>query len=267
MKRVIKGNIISYFILLAMAVTAMILIKKCAIDGAYSQRDYNEICDDTLRIVTNVYFNDVIEGSTLINYELASLVGKESGLVYKIDTINSLSESVELLNAKRFDIIARPIFTTTKSKESLLFSNTFSKCDNNLVVVQRKDGDIKNNLDLAKKTVSIVNDESIKMIINNIAYEIGDSVYTNIIDNRSTEQLIIMVADSTIDYVVCGKTIAKRMKEFLPQVDIDTKISIPIPQAWGVRHSSPILRDSLNVWLDRVKKSDKYKLLMNKYGF
>ena len=265
MKRVIKGNIIIYFILLAMAVTAMITIKRCAFN-TYSQRDYNEISEDTLRLVTDVYFSDITEGSTLINYELASLVGDESGMIYKIDTINSLTESIGLLNKNKYDIIARPIFTTTISKESLLFSNTFSKSDNNLVVVQRKDGDIKNNLDLAKKTVYFVDDESIKLIVNNIAYEIGDSIYTNVIDNISTEQLIIMVADSTIDYVVCGKSIAKRMKEFLPQINIDTKISIPIPQAWGVRHSSPILRDSLNVWLDRVKKSDKYKTLMNKYG-
>ena len=76
-----------------------------------------------------------------------------------------------------------------------------------------------------------------------------------------------MVADSSIDYVVCGRAVAKRMKEFLPQIDIATKISIPIPQAWGVRHDSPVLKDSLNIWLERVKNSNKYKAILNKYGF
>ena len=267
MKRVIKGNIITYFILLALAITAMILIKRFCLGNSYSQRDYEEISTDTLRFVTNIYFNDSIEGSSLINYELAELVGEESGLRYKIDTINGLTESIELLNSNQFDIIARPIFTTTKSKEKLLFSNTFGKGDNNLVIVQRQEGNIKNNLDLAKKTVSIVDDESIKMIISNIAYEIGDSIYTNVKHNFSTEQLIVMVADSSIDYVVCGRAVAKRMKEFLPQIDIATKISIPIPQAWGVRHDSPVLKDSLNIWLERVKNSNKYKAILNKYGF
>ena len=267
MKRVIKGNIITYFILLIMAVTAMVLIKRYSTNTTLPQRDFNEISDDTLRFVTKVYINDASEISSLINYELASLIGEESGMNFKIDTISSLLQSIELLNSNKCDIIARPIFTTTKSKESLLFCESFSKNDNNLVVVQRQDGGIKNNLDMAKKTVSITDDESIMMILNNIAYEIGDSIYTNVRDNRSTEQLIIMVADSTIDYVVCGKSIAKRMKEFLPQIYINTKISIPIPQAWGVRHSSPILRDSLNIWLERVKNNDKYKILMNKYRF
>ena len=267
MKKIIKGNIILYFILLSMAITAMILINRYNTNNRYIQRDYSEICSDTLRFITSIYYNDTIENSNLINYELAELVGEESGLVYSIDTISSLSESINMINTNKYDVIARPIFTTTKSKENLLFSNIFSKNDNNLVVVQRKEGNIKNNLNLAKKKISIVDDESINMVINNIAYEIGDSIYTDIRYNCSAEQLIVMVADSTIDYAVCGKSIAKRMKEYLPDIDIDTKISIPIPQAWGVRHSSPILRDSLNVWLDKVKKSDKYKALMNKYGF
>ncbi len=265
MKRVIKGNIITYFVLLVVAITAMILIKSFSINT--SHRDYMEISADTLRIVTNAYFNDNIDATSLINYELAEIIGEESGLPFKIDTINSLTESITLLNNNRYDIIARPIFTTTTSKEKLMFCNSFSNTNNNLVVVQRLDGGIKNNLNLAKKTVSIVDDESVKMVINNIAYEIGDSIHTNIWHNRSAEQLIIMVADSTIDYAVCGITIAKRMKEFLPQIDIDTKISIPIPQAWGVRHSSPILRDSLNLWFERVKNKGKFKTLMNKYGF
>ncbi|MBO5720253.1 MAG: transporter substrate-binding domain-containing protein [Bacteroidales bacterium] len=267
MKRVIKGNIISYFILLAITISTMVFIKRCNINQAYTKRDYNEIANDTLRFITNIYFNDTIEGSTLINYELAELIGDESGLTYKIDTLNSLTESITLLYSNKYDIIARPIFATTKSKEELLFSNEISNKDNNLVVVQRIDGNIKSNLDLARKTVSIIDDESINMIIENIAYEIGDSIYADIKHNCSVEQLITMVNDSTIDYAVCGIAMAKRMKEFLPQIDIDTKISIPIPQAWGVRLSSPILRDSINIWLEKAKTKDKYKNIMNKYEF
>ena len=82
-----------------------------------------------------------------------------------------------------------------------------------------------------------------------------------------SDHLINKVFEHKIDYVVCGRSAAKRMKEFLPQIDITTKISIPIPQAWGVRHNSPILRDSLNIWLERVKNSDRYKAILNKYGF
>ena len=267
MKRVIKGNIILYIVLLAVVIMAMILLKTHIINHKPAERDYQEISNDTLRFVTNIYHDDLIEGITLVNFEVAELIGEESGLAYKIDTINSLTESIRLLNNNKYDVIARPIFATTANKEELLFSKAIDRNENSLVVVQRKDGGIKNNLDLVQKSVSIIDDESIKMIINNIAYESGDSIKIDVRHNCSAEQLIAMVADSTIEYAVCGYMIAKRMKEFLPQLNIDTKISIPIPQAWGVRHSSPTLKDSLDVWLERVRGGEEYKKLMNKYGF
>lgn len=265
MKRVIKGNLILYFIILVIVVLTMSLIKRCIIEPKHPTRDYNEIANDTLRFVTNIYFDDISGSATLLNYEFAELIGNESGLVYKIDTVNSVSESIELLNLNDFDIIARPIFTTAESKNRVLFSDAISQ-ENELVVVQRNDGEIKNNLDLGKKEISIIDDEGIKLIVNNIAYEIGDSINTNIEQNCSAEQLITMVADSTIDYAICGSAIAKRMKQFIPDINIDTKISIPLPQAWGVRLTSPILKDSLNLWIERVKISGKYRLLLNKYG-
>lgn len=265
MKRVIKGNIISYLILLAIAIMAMVSVRKCDSIEINSTRDYNEIKSDTLRIVTNIFHNE--ECANLVNYELAKLIGEESGLRYKIDTINSLAKSITLLNSNNYDIIARPIYATTELKDNLLFSDIIHHENNNLVIVQRKDGEIKTNLDLAKKVINIIDDQSISMIINNIAYEIGDSIQIVVKPNCSNEQLIAMVADSTIDYAVCSNRIAKQMKNILPQIDVSTKITIPLPQAWAVRHSSPILKDSLNVWLEEIKKSEKYIQLMNNLNF
>lgn len=246
----------------------MIASKRCSYSNSKpATRDYNEIKNDTLNFVTNIFYDDETGNINLINYEFAELIGERSGLNYKIDTINSLTESISLLNNNKYDIIARPIYATTELKEKLLFSNIVNHENNNLVIVQRKDGGVKKNLDLAKKTINIIDDQSIKMIMNNIAYEIGDSIQTVIKYNCSNEQLIVMVADSTIDYAVCSKGIAKRMKEFIPQIDISTKISTPLPQAWGVRVSSSTLKDSLNVWLEDIIKSKEYTKLMNKYGF
>lgn len=267
MKRVIKGNIIAYFVLLSIVITTMIIIKTQIIERKLPERDYNVISNDTLRIVTNIYYDENIDGITFINYELADLIGEESGLIYKIDTINSISESITHLNNNTFDIIARPIVATSDSKNNLLFTNIFKQRKNSLVVIQREDGNIKTNLDLVQKNISIIDDAGIQLIIENIAYEIGDSIYIDVKRNCSIEQLIAMVADSTIEYTVCTDVMAKRMREFFPQLDVNTKISVPVTQAWAVRHSSPTLRDSLNVWLERVKNSNKYKDLMNKYGF
>lgn len=265
MKNLLKGNIIIYIALLVLSILVMVMIKKC-VTLSPSQRDFNEITNDTLRFVTQFYMHNDLEGVALAHYELAELIGEESGLIYKIDTINSLAESIALLNMNNYDVIARPIFATTENKKSLLFTNPISD-QNRLVVVQRNEGEIKRNFDLAGKEVHIIDDEGIELIIGNMAYEIGDSIHIIKEHNCSTEQIIVMVADSTFDYAICGLIAAKRMKKYIDNINIDTEISVPLPQAWGVRQNSPTLKDSLDVWIERVKKSGKYKTLMNKYGF
>ena len=79
------------------------------------------------------------------------------------------------------------------------------------------------------------------------------------------EQLLIMVSYGEIDYAVCDENIAMASLDELPNLDIDTKISFTQFYAWGVNKNSPILLDSLNVWIDRYKETPEFQKLVKKY--
>lgn len=63
--------------------------------------------------------------------------------------------------------------------------------------------------------------------IRNLGNEIGDTIYIKEIDKYGSEQLISLVAHGDIDYAVCDESIARAVTDSIPQIDINTDISLP----------------------------------------
>ena len=99
----------------------------------------------------------------------------------------------------------------------------------------------------------------------NLAHEIGDTIYVNEENTYGDEQLIIMVAKSEIDFAVCDETIAREMRKHFPEIDFSTDISFTQFRSWALRLTSPLLLDSLNIWLKDIKKSPEFQKLKTKY--
>ena len=74
-----------------------------------------------------------------------------------------------------------------------------------------------------------------------------------------------MVAKGDIDYAVCDQQIAVLSQKQLPEIDIKTDISFTQLQSWAVRKDSPILLDSLNRWLDQIRKNGTFDKIYKKY--
>jgi ABC-type amino acid transport substrate-binding protein len=74
-----------------------------------------------------------------------------------------------------------------------------------------------------------------------------------------------MVAKGDIDYAVCDQQIALLSKNRLPELDIDTDIGFTQLQSWAVRKNAPVLLDSLNHWLQIIRKSEFYDKLYKQY--
>jgi ABC-type amino acid transport substrate-binding protein len=55
------------------------------------------------------------------------------------------------------------------------------------------------------------------------------------------------------------------MKADIPKIDIATDIGFTQLNAWVVRKTSPVLRDSLNAWLRQLKASGKFEEIYNRY--
>lgn len=264
--------LVVYIILLVCILIVMFRLwpyKKASV----APRDYPEIKEEgILRMVTEYnqsgYYvaGDTIEG---FQYELSQAIAALSGLEVQTQLEMSLAESFRELSDNQCDVIARNIPITSEIKEDYLFTEPI--VFNKQVLVQRtkkaNNGiqPIRNQLDLAQKTLYIPKNSPALLRLQNLAHEIGDTIYVKEDELYSSEQLAIMVAKGDIDYAVCDQQIARLSKENLPEIDIDTDISFTQLQSWAVRKDSPILLDSLNSWLSQIKKSGLYDQIYKRY--
>lgn len=236
-------------------------------------RDYDAIVKEgVLRVATE--YNSIsfyVDGDTVsgFNYELIQAFAHDKGLKTEITPEMSFDERLKGLSKGRYDVIAYGILATSEFKDSLLLTSPIIL--NKQVLVQRKEvGEndslyIKNQLDLAGRTLHVVKGSPSILRIRNLGNEIGDTIYIKEIEKYGPEQLIFMVAHGDIDYVVCDESIAEAVVDSLPQIDINTDISFTQFYSWAISKQSPVLLDSLNTWLDKFQKGKEYQEIYRKY--
>ena len=265
----VKRHLYIYIGLLVVVVGIMAWLRP---KSEYHPRSFEEIeADGVLRIVTDYTpLSYYLQGDSLtgFDYELARMVGQRSGLAIEITPEVNLSKSIEGLERGQYDIIARQLPVTSEIKEELAFTVPIQL--NRQVLVQRKDNPshkklIRYQLDLARETLYIVCDAPTRLRINNLAREIGDTIYIQEEETYGAEQLIMMVATGEIEFAVCDKAIAQQMSKDYPQLDCNTDISFTQFQSWALRKNDSILLDSLNKWITDTQQEDRYKKLYDSY--
>ncbi len=266
-----KSHLLKYTAIAILAVTlANCLFHK---EKKYHPRDYAEIAaSKRIRVTTeynsiSFYMNrDTLAG---FYYELIEAFAKDHGLKAEITPEMSFDKRVQGLTEGKYDVIANGILRTSELKDSLLLTTPIIL--NKEVLVQRKAASptdstfIKNQLELAGKTLYVVKNSPSILRIHNLGNEIGDTIYIKEIDKYGPEQLISLVAHGNIDYAVCDESIARAAADSLPQIDITTAISFTQFYSWAVSNKSPILLDSLNIWLTTFRKKKEFKQLYKKY--
>ena len=124
---------------------------------------------------------------------------------------------------------------------------------------------IRNQLDLAGKTIYVQENSSFVERLRNLSNEIGDSINIVEIPDYEVEQLIDLVANGEIPYTVCDENMARINTNFYDNIDVETAISFPQKIAWAVRPTSNDLLDVVNNWLINFKKTKQYKRIYRKY--
>jgi Predicted soluble lytic transglycosylase fused to an ABC-type amino acid-binding protein len=220
-----------------------------------SPRDLSQITNEgILNIVTEYntvnyrFINDSIAEQ---QYELCKYIARRSELEVNMLLKNDLEASLKGLEDKTYDVIARNIPVTKENRKRLAFTLPFVQ--NKQVLVQRTTKDnsktINSQLDLAYKEVYIVQGSPAWLRLKNLSEEMAEPIHIMEVADCTSEQLIYRVVDGQIDYAVVDNAVAAANKEFFPTIDIDTDISFTQWQAWAVRKDSPVLLDSLNVWI------------------
>ena len=237
-----KKLLILYAFLLIVAVVTMVQLWRLnQRPQETGPRDYPEIKEEgILRMITEYnqsgYFvsGDTVQG---FQYELSQAIAKLSGLEVQTHLEMSLAKSFEELSDNKCDVIARNIPITSEMRENYLFTEPIVL--NKQVLVQRTaeanngQAPIRNQLDLAQKTLYIPKDSPALLRLQNLGHEIGDTIYVVEDELYSTEQLMIMVAKGDIDYAVCDQQIARMTQKKLPEVDILTDVSFTQLQSWA----------------------------------
>lgn len=218
-----------------------------------STRDWPEILKD--KVLNVVMETNSADSTAGFRYELCKYIGRRSGLTVQIFPESSFELCIKGLHNKTYDVIARNISITNENKKYLAF--TVPITISNKVLVQRKPDKadtaqifISNQIDLANKTVYVIRNSAAVLRLRNLSEEIAEPVYVVEISNNSSENLIHMICEKKIDYAVVDKALAKRIASQLPGIDYSMDIGFNQLQAWAVRPSSPILLDSLNIWIN-----------------
>ena len=74
-----------------------------------------------------------------------------------------------------------------------------------------------------------------------------------------------MVSTGDIKYAVINESIARKMAQSHPNVDISTAISFSQFQSLTLRKEDRELCEKFNKWIDRTKKLSEYRPLYEKY--
>jgi membrane-bound lytic murein transglycosylase F len=218
------------------------------------------------------------KGKTMgYEYELLKMFADSMNLGLRLNIVTNLEEAFEKLNAGEGDVMAYNL-TVTKDRQDLI---NFTDYHNlvKLVLIQRKPVNwrdmklheiektlIRNPVELIDKVVYVRYGSSYIERMENLSDEVGgDIIIVEDEPNIETEQIIRKVAEGEINYTVAEEDIALVNKAYYPILDVETAVSFPQKIAWGVRKSSPVLLDTLNHWIRKMKKTPDYYALYNKY--
>lgn len=236
-------------------------------------RDYSDIIDSgVFNVVTD--YNTIgyfISGDSVVGFQYEMMKELEDDWNVKVNLFleNSLDDNLKGLQSQKYDLVARNVAVNSELREMFYFTEPITL--NKLVLIQRKAEyndsiePIRQHLDLAKKSIFVPEDSPSILRLTNLSNEIGDTIFIIRDSTYETEQLVMMVASGNIDYTVCDERVALRLSEKLPEIDIETDISFTQIESWVLRRDSPYLLDSLNIWFNRFKDSNRFREIYNRY--
>jgi len=210
------------------------------------------------------------------HFELLKSFTDHLGIDLEIITENHLEHAFNFLNSGEADLLAIGLTVNSSRKKGIVFTDPI--LETRQVLVQRKPRNwrsmtldaidshlIRNQLDLANKTVYVQEMTSHYDRLKSMSDEIGDTINIIMVPYES-EVLIANVAKGEIDYTICDENVAQVNSTYYPDIDISTPVSFQQNIAWGLRkENSGELLSELNRWLNTYRNTGSYALLYAKY--
>lgn len=256
-----------YILLLLATIGAMISLNKCSKEVTPLHKGSS---GDTIDVAIeysplSLYMYDDTLGG--FNHDLINMIVKEAGIKIKMHPVVNLKESLDLLDKGIYDIIAAQVPMTADFKNDYIFTDSIFI--DRQVLVQKKDSlgniEIKSQLDIAGKTLHVVEASPVITRIRNFSRELGDTIHIVTEKRYGQEQLFLMVETGEIEYAVINEKLAKEMAKKFPDIDISTAVSFNQFHSWILRKDNTELRDSINSNINKLRGTVKYRNLYNRY--
>jgi membrane-bound lytic murein transglycosylase F len=211
------------------------------------------------------------------HYELVKSFCDANNL--RLETIleNDFYKSFQYLLSGEIDLIAHSFTITRYRKEYMEFTKPLYEVRQ--MLVQRKPEawkkmkrhQIENQLlkspsELIGKKIHVRRASSYFSRLQNLSEEIGGEIHIIAEDGETTtEDLIVMVANGTIDYTVSDEDIAKVGATYFDNIDVNTPVSLPTQVGWIIRKNSSQLQDHLNAWFQKIKSKPDFNVVFKRY--
>lgn len=237
-------------------------------------RTYEEIMQSGVIRATTEY-NSIgyhVKDDTIAGFHYELLQAFADAKHLKADIVPEMELGVQIAGVDHgtYDVIAGSLLITSEQKDSvLLFTQPIVR--NRQILIQRKPKSetdslyIRSQLELGGKTVFIPKDSPAQFRIHNLGMEIADTIHIKEFPQYGSEQLLALVAHGDIDYAICEESIARKLIDRYPQLDINTAVSFNQFYGWGTSKESQELTDTINAWLDRYMQTKAFDNLLKKY--
>lgn len=265
----------------------LLLLMSCNDDNSISKikdvenRTFKEIVESgRIRAITTysgtTYF--LYRGRPMgFEYEILKKFAEDLNLELDIVIAKDENDLIKMLKSNEGDIIAYGYTITEERKNKIDFSIPLYL--SHQVLVQKKPENwrrmklhnireqlISNPVELINDTVSVKRNSSYAQRLINLSEEIGGSIHIDTIPGQmTTDEIFKNVAEGKIKYSIVDQNVASIYASDYPILDISTKMSFSQRIAWGLRKNNDKLKDTLNHWLKRAKRTVDYHVIYNKY--
>lgn len=262
-----RGHLGVYISILTVVLAGMFFLRKCSVPAGAP--DDRRAGGDTINIAIELSPNGIyMIGDTVggFHHDLIQAVCRISGRELSVSPFTTPEIALRGLRSGRYDIVLGDIPATTELKKNYIFSNHIYLDRQNLVRLRHDDDTVEFDISrLAGDTIWLPAGSPFAQRIRNLGREIGDTIYVVEDSEYGKEQLVIMTAIGEVKQTVVTRELAEKMASDYPQLDISVPISFNQFHSWIFNPADSLLRDSINIWIDSLKRSGEYQRIYNKY--
>ncbi|MCC5921229.1 MAG: transporter substrate-binding domain-containing protein [Cyclobacteriaceae bacterium] len=210
-------------------------------------------------------------------YDLLRWLAASLDLELEIIIEPSIEGAFEMLNRGEGDIIAHNLTITKSRRDHIEFSIPHTQTRQ--VLVQRKpegwqnlttrqldDELIREPSDLIGKEIMVKHSSSFHNRLKNLSEELGEDIISVEAGREvEVESMIRMVSEGEIEYTVADEYLARVNAVYYDNIDVSTAISLNQSIAWGIRKNAPELKEAVDEWLAKHKKTTRFAATYRKY--